>query len=315
MRPALLLLDPRGGDIVSNDEPMTDFMREVYRETRYLDSASEPSLFARLHGLLCAVFDLDTLGGVLYRPVEHLHASALVDLLEEMRLREVPYQDSAIRFSRQLIRRFEPGRVRILAEALQRLRGRRRLFKFMHSAHAHHLLNGNVRFTPASKYANENLNAAIRDNELRLDHVIRGLRITTADGESMPIVGDRISRQSSGEYLISSFSLACDLRLFNLLEYDACVVIGNGTEFAAAVCEQYRRMHPTDTVLFGAVEYLDPFRQLRGKQPIELVKSIDFAFEREYRFVAYNVHEEDSSYEVRVVPVGPTGFDCSLLEF
>lgn len=311
----LLLLDPLGGEVVSNDEPMTNFMRDNYRETRYLESADEHVLFIRLKGLLSAVFDLDFQGEIVYRPEKQFYSSALVDVLEELRLREIPHQDAALRFSRQLMSTFEPERVRVLAEALHQLRGKKCLFKLMEKVHAHHLVGGTVRFTPASWYANEGLSDAVRDDEHRLDHVLKGLRITTIDGRSAPVIGDRISRQSSGEYLVSCFSVACDLRLFNLFKYDACVVISNATEFVPSVREEYGRLYPTDTFLFDAIEYLDPFREFKAKKPIELVKSIDFAFEREFRFVAYNRHREVSRDEVRTISVDPRDLDSFVLEF
>lgn len=294
---------------------MTGFMRHIYRESRYLDSASEATLHSRFYGLLSAVFDLDYLGGVVYRPHKQLYASALVDVIDEMQLRQITYQDKAVRFSKTLLSRFDSQKALLIAQTLQQLKGRKCLFKFLHKEHAPALLSGSIRFTPASLYANEGLNTAVKDNELRIDHVLKGLRITTMEGERIPVVDDCISTQASGEYLISSFSVACDLRLFNLFEYDTCVVIANGTEFEIAVREKFQRLHCTDMLRFSVVEYLDPFRQLWGKQSIEFIKSIDFAFEREYRFVAYNLHQDISSHELRTISVSPCGLDFSLLEF
>jgi len=52
--------------------------------------------------------------------------------------------------------------------------------------------------------------------------------------------------------------------------------------------DRYQENYKNSTILFGPVEYIDPYRYLKSKKKIEFVKTIYYKYQSEFRFVAFD---------------------------
>ena len=66
---------------------MVSFLSNIYRETRYLESATEADLAARLDGLIANLVAFDSRGEPQFQLKNGREAIAFVELLEELNLR------------------------------------------------------------------------------------------------------------------------------------------------------------------------------------------------------------------------------------
>ncbi len=77
--------------------------------------------------------------------------------------------------------------------------------------------------------------------------------------------------------------------------------------------DRYRDNYKNSTILFGPVEYIDPYRRLKSKKKIEFVKTIDFEYEDEFRFVAFDLIWIKKE-EIRIVNIDMKKIDYDILE-
>jgi hypothetical protein len=284
----MLHYDFHQNKLVCNDTEMLSFLYEIYREQRYLTKISNEKLSKRLEHLIINLIELDFYGGKRLDIKQGKLASALIDVFEEFNLRKVdckPLVDIVLsRFEKHTKFR---NYLAIVKQIKDRA-GEKCLFKFAKKNYLNSLIKGEIRLKLASLYNDDGFNIAIRDDELNIIHQLLNSRIITKNGSEIPIKDDIIKRSAYGDYYVGCFSLNIDPKLFFMFEADACIIIKNGDIFSQEVMDRYRDNYKNSTILCGPVEYIDPYRWLKSKKKIEFVKTVDFEYENEFRFVAFD---------------------------
>jgi hypothetical protein len=289
---------------------MVSFLSDIYRETRYLQDAGNADLAARLDGLVANLVSFDCDGEPQLRVENGREAIAFIELIEEFKLRG--YRTEPLLYSRlqNYEGLFSKGDIERIQIQLERFRGRKCLFKFTKAEYVDPLLNGAIRFKAASFYNDPNFSIGIRDDELNIEHNLVGLRMTTENGERIPVKGNRIIAQAAGDYYVSCFSSDFKLQFYRLFDCDSCVVIADSEKFVAEVIANHEDQYPDFLISFGRVEYIDRYRQLKSKRPIEFRKSWDYSYEKEYRFVSFR---EDNNKSLE--PFQTVNIDATKIEY
>lgn len=182
------------------------------------------------------------------------------------------------------------------------------LFKYTPRRHLDAFLKGSVRLKAASSYNDSSLSSAIRDDELQIPLQIRGLTIKTQTGEQIPVIGNRLVTSAARDYYISCFSTIFEPKLFTAFG-DACIAILNPDQFLASVRKAHDALLPHFLMAARQVEYIDRFRKLLHKQPIEFRKLSDFAYEYEYRIASVPTDVSASLEPLHVITLEPAAID------
>jgi hypothetical protein len=296
----VLAYDRKGPSLEVPDPELASFLGRIYREQPYLEGASRPALKSRVRGLvrLLATQQFGTLPELVVSngPDE----IALLDAVEELRWRgidplgeihahmaelsdEVPFLDDE-----------EPVR------RLFQYKGKPVLFKYTPRRYVDDFVTGSVRLKAASSYDNPSFSSAIRDDELQIAHELRGLKVTTQAGAEIPVIGNRLVTSAASDYYISSFSVVFEPKLFTFFG-DACIAILNPDGFLASLRKAHDSLMPDFIMAHHQVEYIDRFRKLLRKQPIEFRKSSDFAYEYEYRVASFAADASACLDELRIL--------------
>lgn len=150
---------------------------------------------------------------------------------------------------------------------------------------------GKIRIRPASDFREIDHDWARQDEECSKKSFLPGAhtRITTQDGQDIPILGDVERSVSMPDYYV--FCMACDwdLELFDDFEADTCIVIkdvelfARRIEVAAAPQLQGWYFH------HNPVQYFDPYERQRNEYfDAAMSKNFKFAYQREYRFLWFS---------------------------
>jgi hypothetical protein len=160
------------------------------------------------------------------------------------------------------------------------------------------LLKGELRFTPAASYNDSSLGASRADDEMSKGHLRPGqaLRITLPGGRESKAIGDvRFSSTRQVEvagnlvdrpYLMCSFSNEVDPRL--IAEFpgsDAILVIFDLDEFMTRSIQHLDSVMPGPRKGLVPNDYYDPYYLAGHKLSAIRSKELDYAFQREVRFV------------------------------
>lgn len=292
---------------------MLSFLYEIYREQRYLKKISDEKLSKRLEHLIINLIKLDFYGGKKLNIKQGKISSALIDVFEEFNLRKVDYTPLV----EVALSRFEKHtkfrNCSAIGKQIKDCVEKNYLFKFTKKKYLNSLTTGEMRLKLASLYKNDGFNIAIRDDELNIIHQLLNARMITENGSEIPIKDDLIMRSAFSDYYVACFSVTLDPKLFLVCDYDACLIIKNGDIFSQEVMDRYRDNYKNSTILFGPVEYIDPYRRLKSKKKIEFVKTIDFEYEDEFRFVAFDLIWIKKE-EIRIVNIDMKKIDYDILE-
>lgn len=303
----------QNNSIYIDDPEMVSFLSDRYRDTRYLQNAGDADLATRLDGLVANLVTFDCEGKPQFRVENGREANAFIELIEEFNLRGSdikPLLHPRLRNYEGLFARNDIDRIQI---QLERFRGRKCLFKFTKAEYVDAFLKGAVRFKAASSYNDPNFSIGIRDDELNIEHNLIGLRMTTDNGETIPVKGSRIIAKAAGDYYVSCFSSDFKLQFYRLFDCDSCVVIADADRFGDEVIAHHEDQYPEFLVSFGCVEYIDRYRQLKSKRPIEFRKSWDYSYEKEYRFVSFPEDNSECLEPVRTVNIDATEIEyCTI---
>jgi hypothetical protein len=153
---------------------------------------------------------------------------------------------------------------------------------------------GQIRFTPASSYKNEEFGSARYDDEISHSIFIRGdgITITTMDGKNIPIIGGlKKTVQTSADMYVLCLGNEFDARLFtdfpNKLgdPADAYCVIWDTDEFSRRLFVGTERHFSRWSFHHLPMSYYDP--RENGKNAISpgVSKKFEYAYQREYRFI------------------------------
>ena len=176
--------------------------------------------------------------------------------------------------------------------------------------------DGEIQISPASSYNDRDFNAAIFDDEQRIDvsALIErgGIRIVSG---APPIRRSTLRLKSEGDFWVSCFSTIFDERLFAEMEYDACIVVEDKDSFCQRLSDAARTHSSLAECHFGYGNalYLDPLGAYEGGErddslgDISLVESskyYGYAYQKEYRFVWQPKMPQDKLEQVKLY-LGP----------
>lgn len=307
----MLTYDFAQQSFMCTDSEMRDFLGEVYRSQRHLEKAPVDALLHRLDGLVTNLIDVRWDGELSLIIKNGKIALSLVDLLEEFNIRGIdsagPLQSCLERFEKHRERRISGE----LASRCRATCGCDCLVKYTKREYLGGLQDGITRLRLASSYRNEGYSIAICDDELAIDFYLLNGRIISRNGASAPIINDKVTRKAAGDYYVSCFSDSIEPKLFFMFEADACFVINDRARFVRRICEQYRAQYAAQTIAFGSVTYVDPYREFRVRRPMEFSKAWEFSYEREMRFVAFG--QLGDMTEVREVRIALSADEYQVL--
>lgn len=159
-------------------------------------------------------------------------------------------------------------------------------------------LHGELRFTPASSYNDSKLGTARADDEMRKSRMRPGqeIRIVLEDGTPIQAIGDvSFSKVRAVEingalaerpYLFCSFSNEVDPRLIaEFSNADAILVMTDVDEFMRRSIGHLNAVVPNTRKGLVPNDYFDPYYHDRDKLGAIRSKEMDYAFQREVRFV------------------------------
>lgn len=298
--------------LICTDTELLSFANEIYREQRYLAKVSNEKLSERLDHLLINLIELDFDGGKRLKIKNGKLSSAIIDVFEEFNIRQIDY---APLIESMLFRFKDHKEIRDylkIARKLTDCKGQKCLFKFIEKKYLNSLINGEIRLRLASKFNENNDNIAIGDDELNIDFQLLNARIITEDGTETPIKDGLITKKTSMDYYISCFSIDINPKLFIMFKADACLIIKNGDIFVEEVKDKYQNYYKNGPILFGKVEYIDPYRWIKSKNRMEFLKSINFEYQNEFRFVAYEW--VDKKEEIRKVNIDMKKIKYDIVE-
>lgn len=308
----MLHYDFQQNKLICTDTEMLSFLYKIYREQRYLAKTSDEKLSERLEHLLINLIELDFNGGKRLNINNGKLASALIDVLEEFNIRDISYKA----LLNSTLDRFE-NHTKIknysrIAKQLMDCAGKKCLFKFIKTNYLDSLTKGEIRLKLASAYKEDGFNIAIRDDELNITHQLLNARMITENGSEIPVKDGLIKRSAFGDYYIGCFSATIDPKLFIMFDADACLIIKNGDILSREVMNIYRDHYKNGSISFGQVEYIDPYRYMKSKRKIEFVKTVNFEYENEFRFVAFDWI--DKKEKVRKIHIDMKKIDYDIIE-
>lgn len=154
--------------------------------------------------------------------------------------------------------------------------------------------HGNIRVSPASSYADTNLNIAQKDEELEKHAYMPGqyTTITHESGKAMKVIGD-VKRSVSGPpYHLVCFSNVWDKQLFSDFEADTCCVVENPEEFSNRLERAGASLFPNWYYLNAPVQYFDPYERVENELfNSSMSKDFRFAYQHEYRILWSQMNE------------------------
>jgi hypothetical protein len=295
--------------LICTDTEMMSFLNETYRDQRYLEKLSNEIFSKRLEHLLINLIELDFNGRKWLIIKNGKFSSALIEVFEEFNLRNIPYEAKI----ESVLQRFEKHtKINNYAQIIKNCNGKRCLFKYLKKEHLSSLLKGEIRLKLASSFKEDGFNIAIQDDELKICHQLLNSHIITENGTEIPIKNDIITRNAFGDYYIGCFSATIDPKLFIMFDYDACFIIKNSDIFAHEVIDKYKNIYKDGLISFRPVEYIDPYKRIKTKNRVEFVKTIDFEYENEYRFVAFDwINKKE---KIRQINIDMSKMDYDILE-
>jgi hypothetical protein len=153
---------------------------------------------------------------------------------------------------------------------------------------------GQIRFTPASSYKNEELGPARHDDELNQSTFTRGDRIaiTTMDGKRISMIGDlKTTVNTSTDMYVYCVGNEYDARLFaefpnrNGQPADAYCVIWDSQEFQSRMFTESNKYFSGWSFHHLPISYFDPYENGKNYISPGVCKKFDYAYQREYRFI------------------------------
>lgn len=152
--------------------------------------------------------------------------------------------------------------------------------------------DGRLRVKLATEFADGKLNEARRDTEREKTRRQLGstVRITTQDGNTIPIIGDlyRKSTYATGyNGYIWCASNSLDAYMFAEFSADACVVIHQPDSFVERLNTAVQKLLPRWYFHHNPIMYFDPSEPISTNEYKDafMTKEIRYAYQKEYRYL------------------------------
>jgi hypothetical protein len=147
---------------------------------------------------------------------------------------------------------------------------------------------GSIRIGPASFYRDLERDVARADEERAKSSFMPGeyTRVTTQDGNEIPIIGDVRRTVSASDYFVLCMSCDWDPALFEDFGADSCVIVRDPEAFAQRLELAVKLILDGWYFHHNPVEYFDPYEMPRNQYfDAAMCKDFRFAYQREYRFL------------------------------
>lgn len=322
----------------------SEWWRAQYRQHRYLEHLTAPALGERLRHVLnnlVTITDDARIGVRVNDPTIDFWSAKWTHVLEEYHLRRVDFPYDVMR-THSLPAPLRPkhgphskGRRLLWSQVLPRLASGS-IVKFGRLPHLRDAFeHGRIRLCPASFYDDPSLGPHRQDSETsRITYIHpfgKGARlIERADGTpvvdmpEIPILGNIEVRTDFCDYYVWCTSISMQPRLFIDFSADSALIIHNEREFAKrlawatqrSVYDLPARFHGLDCE-WKCVQYFDPYdppRPPNDRLSVPWSKPLQFAYQREWRFVGIPFPTIDSGLPVLNVKLGPL-FDVARLVY
>ena len=167
--------------------------------------------------------------------------------------------------------------------------GTKILFRYSKKKYMQKMIEqGQIRFSPAESYEDEENNQARRDDELHKHAYIPGEHATITDqsGRRIDVLGDIRRTVTGTRYHLLCLSCVWNSDLFADFEADTCVAVSDPQEFSRRIETEGRAVFPGWYFHDCPVQYFDPFEQ--GKNEFfdsAMSKDFRFAHQNEYRIL------------------------------
>lgn len=184
----------------------------------------------------------------------------------------------------------------------------RKLFRFCELQYnLDFVVNGNIRFSAASNY-NTDDNKARNDNEMEKSFVYSGYgtKLITMDGKEIPCIGTATTTFPANKYYLSCFSLQYNPLFYKEMpNYDSCVIIHNYPEFCRRIQTSFMEKFQVskNDFIFSPVGYYDKYSKVDGlkkKLVPYLDKDLSYAWEEEFRFIAFPKNYSESYFYLNI---------------
>lgn len=274
--------------------------RAEYRIKRYMEDFPEAELRQRFRDIFRNFMTVNAHGKASPLPTNHpwhgYWRLRFNHVIEEFALRFGPYPDG--------LRKGELGKISIPNPRSPRLKSGRsaaehgryesgkNLFKFGKRTHLEAMLQqGIVRIAPASSFADDRFNHAIRDTETEMEHWIHDpthadLQPFLSDSDAqIPPDGSAICTRTSEDAWIYCLSASYDAALYDDFDRDACLVIRDPKEFRDRLLVKAHQQLGARGYAFSPVTYVDPLTQIEESVPILLQKHARHAYQDEARAI------------------------------
>ena len=270
-----------------------EIWRRDYRQTRYLNRASDDTLDQRFKDVFNNLMTLTPKGQVSVLEVTPSNVRWMIlftHLLEEYELRErgLPLHGNA-----PFVKPTAPD---LPASAKIKLpEPGRALIKLGKRTHMQELYErGRIRIAPAASYDDPSLNRAMRDDELKFDQNLPGddIKIIPLDEEGKPkgppvgILGDMtVSNELATNFYVYCMTHTLSHRLFDDFGADSCVIVSDPAAFSSLLLEAVQAQLPGWLDWHQSVSYIDPYLHSEKVTDLTFSKHFRFWYQHEYRFV------------------------------
>ena len=162
---------------------------------------------------------------------------------------------------------------------------------------------GLIRISPASSYADSALDSARKDEEKEKSSYMAGqyTKITTLDGQTIPIIGDVKKTVSTQDYYLLSMAADYDELLFSDFRSDGYMVVKDPDALAERIEVGSQEQLPGWVFHHNPVEYFDPYEVPLGHSHDPLMtKDFSYAYQREYRFIWLSENGEKAGGHLKI---------------
>jgi hypothetical protein len=274
--------------------------RREYHARRYARHLSQSELNRRIRDVVLNMLNLAPDAKIGFGPITEESVIWLVKwahMLEEMRLRHGPYPAG---FTRKILHSEPfPNFVSELADKAARrlsslgLKKGDALIKFGKPDRMADLYEkGKLRLQPASFFAKNDHNGAVRDDELSLDvslvlsrddvvKVVRNPEDVPADAPDQRF---DVRFKSPTDYWLYCVTTSVEPMLFVDFQASACVIVRDQQKFADLLRDAAMKSLPLTKMRHGAASYVDPLLPKTAKIFVPFAKPFGYSYQEEHRF-------------------------------